>query len=107
MIAAPSLQKALDLLADIDRRLEAIEHEDLTLRAGRPIAGPRRAACAALWPAPPFGLCRPSYGASLSKAASGLPTAFSAEAVLSALLADPATAGSVRAKIEEINGEIR
>jgi hypothetical protein len=93
-----SLQKCLDVLDDLGRRLDKIESAPLPLwmQQGSPSAGPVQDASAPPWPSPP------SYGAHLAKGAVGLPDGSTAEAVLNALLADPAIAETVRMKIEQI-----
>jgi hypothetical protein len=89
-----SLQKALDMLADIGRRLDVLERGEklpLWLRQASEKSASASPAFPSMIPAP-----------SLAKAALGLPTGSTAEAVLSELLADPSTAETVRTKIQQM-----
>ncbi len=92
--AEATLRKTLDALADLSTRLDRIDGAPLPLWMQKQGSG--QAANASPWPSPP------SYGAPLAKAAVGLPGGSTAEAVLSALLSDPAIAEVVRMKIEQM-----
>lgn len=92
--AMMSLSKALDMLDDIGRRLDKLgrgEKLPLWLRQALEKSASATPAFPGMIPAP-----------SLAKAAVGLPSGSTAEAVLNALLADPATAETVRMKIQEM-----
>jgi hypothetical protein len=88
------LEPVLAKMANLIARIEKIENAPLPLwmRQGSPIAGP----------GPGAGVPPPLSSAPLAKAAVGLPGGSTAEAVLNALLADPAMAETVWMKIEQM-----
>ena len=89
-----SLQKCLDMLDDLGRRLDKIESDDRKLRGASQVTDSASRTPAGMSIAP--SLSKAAYRPSLSLGAG------SADAVLAALLADPSTADSVRMKIQQM-----
>jgi hypothetical protein len=91
-----SLQKCLDMLDDLGRRLDKIESDDRKLRGASQVTDSASRAPAGMSMSIAPSLSRAAYGPSLSLGAG------SADAVLAALLADPSTEETVRMKIQQM-----